>query len=342
MKTIKNIVLLVSVGLLFLSCNKDELVIELVDPKPVFADKLTFEKIKDIPENQFEDQMPGLLANTSNNSLYLGCRDKFKLLTETIYKLNINNLTLTTKSITVRDFATKRIHIYNDKLFVLGGEKYNKYDLNLNDEIVGTYYGSSVADKSFSRFGSCISNDNVYIIGGFLGGNENDNKKIWKHNLTINTVEQVANMPTNRSGGSSEILNNKIYTFFGYEQITNINNTNPEIKLLSNLLIYDIKANDFQKIGLPTGVKISFTAKYKNYIFVAGNKTDGNFSSVVNGSFFGYFNTTTNLMTEIPITVSDSNYSFPYLCEIEIMNDKIYALVKNTTNSFSIQVANLK
>ena len=347
MKTIKNIVILALIGLLLLllSCNKDQEVIELVDPKPVFADKLTFQKIKDIPENHFEDQMPGFLANTSNNSLYLSCRDKFKLTTETVYKLNVNDLKLTTKNTIARDFATKRMHIFNNKLFVFGGEKFNKYDLNLNEEIVGTYYGSFVTYKSFSRFGSCILNENAYIIGGFLGGestsDSNYDKKIWKHNLNTNTFVQVASMPKNRYGGSSEIVNNKIYSFFGYEQIQD-GNTNGTIQVQNDLLIFDINTNSFQTIALTKNVKISFTAKFENYIFMAGNKIDSNSSSLVNGSFFGYFNTTTNTMTEIPVTVSDNGYAFPYFCEIEIMNGKIYALVKNTSSSFSIQVANIK
>ncbi len=74
---------------------------------------------------------------------------------------------------------------------------------------------------------------------------------------------------------------------------------------------------------------------------MAGNKTAGSTSTVINGSFFGYFDIRTNTMTEIPVTVSNNNLDFPYICEIEIMNDKIYALVKNSSNSFSIQVANL-
>ncbi|MFV8357727.1 hypothetical protein ACNQGB_16265 [Flavobacterium sp. XS1P32] len=344
MKTIKNIIVLVFVGLLFLSCNKNEEVIELVETKSVFAGKLAFEKIKDIPENQFEDQMPGFKTNTSNNSLYLSCRDKFKPITETVYKLNVIDLNLTTGNFIVSDFATKRIHIYNDKLFVFGGEKFNKYDLNLNEEIVGTHYGSFVTNKSFSRFGSCILNENAYIVGGFLGGETtsdiNYDKKIWKHNLNLNTFVLVANMPKNRYGGSSEIVNNKIYSFFGYEQIQD-GNTNGTIQMHNDLIIYDISTNSFQTIELTKNVRISFTAKYENYIFVAGNKTAGAASTLINGSFFGYYNTTTNTMTEIPVTVSDNSYSFPYFCEIEIMNGKIYALVKNSFNSFSIQVANL-
>lgn len=190
----------------------------------------------------------------------------------------------------------------------------------------------------------CILNENAYIVGGFLGGETtsdiNYDKKIWKHNLNLNTFVPVANMPKNRYGGSSEIVNNKIYSFFGYEQIQD-GNTNGTIQMHNDLIIYDISTNSFQTIELTKNVRISFTAKYENYIFVAGNKTAGAASTLINGSFFGYYNTTTNTMTEIPVTVSDNSYSFPYFCEIEIMNGKIYALVKNSFNSFSIQVANL-
>ena len=56
----------------------------------------------------------------------------------------------------------------------------------------------------------------------------------------------------------------------------------------------------------------------------------------------GYFDTKTNKMTEIKTIIEGNNYDFPFICEIEIMNDKIYALVRNSENTFSIQVADLK
>jgi hypothetical protein len=340
MKTIKNIVVLVFVGLLFLSCNKNEEAIELVETKSVFAGRLAFEKIKDIPENQFEDQMPGFLANPSDNSLYISCRNKNLTYLETTYKLNLNDLKLISKNATITDFVTKRNYIYNNQLYVFGAEKYTIYDLDLNTTTPSTPY---LPNNLFSRFGFIAQNENVYIIGGFLGGSTQDptyNKKIYNLNLNTNKFLEFATMPKNRNGSSAEIVDNKIYSFFGYENIKS-NTTSPSIQMLDDLQIYDINSNSFQTINLAKNVKVSFTAKYKNYIFVAGNKTAGSTFTVINGSFFGYFDTKTNVMTEIPITVENNNLNFPYICEIEVMNNKIYALVKNSFNSFSIQVANL-
>jgi hypothetical protein len=47
-------------------------------------------------------------------------------------------------------------------------------------------------------------------------------------------------------------------------------------------------------------------------------------------------------MIEIPTTVSNNTFSFSFISEIEIMNNKIYALVRDSNNNFSIQVANLQ
>lgn len=182
-------------------------------------------------------------------------------------------------------------------------------------------------------------------MGGGLGGEDpndpNFDKKLWKYSLQTSLFTLQANMPKNRNGSSAEIVNNKIYSFFGYEN-TKSGTTAPTIQLLNDVQIYDLNSNSFQAKDLAKNVKVSFTAKYENYIFVAGNKIDESLSSAVNGSFFGYFDTKTNIMTEISITVENNNLDFPYICEIEIMNNKIYALVKNSSSAFSIQVANLK
>lgn len=119
-------------------------------------------------------------------------------------------------------------------------------------------------------------------------------------------------------------------------------NSSPAIKLLNNIQVYDLSTKSFQNIPFNCQVKVSFTAKYNHYIFVAGNSTAGSFESPVSGAFMGCFDTKTNKMTEIKTIIEGNSYDFPFICEIEIMNDKIYALVRNSENSFSIQVANLK
>lgn len=341
----RNLLFLTTVFLMITSCSKEDTTLNDNNTNPTFANGLSFEKLKDLGDNLFEDQMGGFLANPSNNSLYVSCRDKFTIQThtQTIYKLDLNNLNLLTKTTILSDFVTKRNHIYKDTLYVFSGSGYTKFDLDLNKNISWNKYNP---DKIFSRFGSAILNENVYIVGGFFGFEDADepnyDKKIWKNNLNTNLLEFEAYMPKNRNGGSSEILNNKIYTFFGYEKIDDPNTTSPAIQLLNDIQIYDINTKNFESISLPSQVKASFTAKYKNYIFVAGNKTDGNFSSPVNGGFFGYFDTRTNTMTEIPITVSNNTFSYAYISEIEIMNNKIYAIVRDANNNFSIQVANLQ
>ncbi len=332
-------IICVVITLTLFSCDKEST--EAIVDNPAFLTSLSFKSIIEIENNNFEDQMPGFLANPSDNSLYISCRNKNLTYLETTYKLNLNDLKLFSKNATITDFVTKRNYIYNNQLYVFGAEKYTIYDLDLNTTTPSTPY---LPNNSFSRFGFTAQNENVYIIGGFLGGSTQDptyDKKIYKLNLNTNNFLEFATMPKNRNGSSAEIVDNKIYSFFGYENIKS-STTSPSIQMLDDLQIYDINSNSFQTINLAKNVKVSFTAKYKNYIFVAGNKTAGSTSTVINGSFFGYFDIRTNTMTEIPITVSNNNLDFPHICEIEIMNDKIYALVKNSSNSFSIQVANLK
>lgn len=339
----RTFLLLTALVLCITSCSKDEENIIQENTNPAFMNGLSFVKIKDLGDNLIEEQMVGFVGDSITNNLYVSCRDKFIEHTEKIYKFNVNTLELITKNNTLSDFVTKRNHIYNNKLYVFGGSGFTSHDLDLNQSQSQVIYSNS---RIFSRFGSAISYDDVYIIGGFLGGEDSTlpgyDKKIWKHNITTNSMTLQAQMPKNRNGGSSEIINQKIYTFFGYENINDPSTTTPNIQLLNDIQIYNITNNSFQTISLPAQVKVSFTAKYNNHIFVAGNKSAGNFNSSIDGSFFGYFNTETNTMTEIPVTVSDNTFSYAYISEIEIMNGKIYAIVKDSQNNFSIQVANLQ
>jgi hypothetical protein len=323
----------------FFSCQNDSEV-ETETNEPPFASGLTFQNLIDIPPtNYYVDQMVGFLANESNNSLYISSRSQNLLQSETIRKLNLNNLNLTTKNTTSADFATKRNHIYNNKLYVFGGDYYNRYDLDLNEDLIGTSYSEQ---RSFTRQGTCIQDNNLYIIGGFLGGIviPNYDKKILKLNLASDAIEEVATMQKNRWGASAELVNNKIYTFFGSEVLS----LPEEGYILHNdIQIYDLTTNTFQNIAIENNIYRSFTAKYHNYIFVAGtkvmNSSEGNVTPI--DSYFGYFDTTTNTLHEIEIFTENNTYSFPYICEIEIMNNKIYALMRNSENNYSVQVANL-
>lgn len=333
-----NFIIIGMLHLSLISCNKDKEPAEFISDKSVFENGLAFQKIIDLPSNYYEDQSVGFLANSSNNSLYISFRNANLQSTETTYKLDVNSLFLKTKNVTISDFVTKRNYISNNKLYVFGSSKNTTYDLELNSNQTPVTHETQ---KVFSRFGFAVQNENAYIIGGFLGINNEDNKKIWIYNLNTSLFTVQATMDKNRKGGSSEIVNKKLYTFFGYQDL--LNTTSSTFQPLNDILIYNFKNNDFITIPLITNVKVSFTAKFDTLIFVAGNKqTETGIDSSVNGSFFGYFDTTTNTMTEIPITVTNNSYSFPYICEIEIMNNKIYALVKNSTNTFSVQVANLK
>ncbi|MEX0595785.1 MAG: hypothetical protein WD512_04725, partial [Candidatus Paceibacterota bacterium] len=252
------------------------------------------------------------------------------------YKLNLNTLNLTTKNTTIMDFTTKKNHIYNNKLYVFGGTFYNQYDLDLNEELIGTAYN---INNYFSRAGTCIDDHNVYIVGGSLAVPLNDDvKKIYRLNLNTNAIAEVATMSKNRWFASAEIINNKIYSFFGVEVLYPPEERNI---LHNNIQIYDLTTNSFELINIENNIYYSFTAKYDNYIFVAGIKVLNPNEGDLTGSYFGYFDTTTNSLHEIEISTENNTYDFPYFCEIEIMNNKIYALMKDAENNYSIQVANL-
>ena len=316
MKTIKILFVLVSMALFF-SCNKDKETTELLTSTPPFASGLSFQKIKDLPNNYYDHQAVGFLANQANSSLYISCRDINFLQSETIHKYNTIDQSLITKNTPIKDFATKRNYIYNNQLYVFGSQKVSIYDLNLNSSLNTIPYPDN---SSYSRFGFAAQNNNIYFVGGFLGGSAMSpdyDKKLVNYDIVTNVFATAAFMPINRNGGSSEFVNNKLYTFFGYEWMFDpafLNN----IRFLNDALIFDISTSSFQALPLASNIKYSYTAKYNNYIFVAGNKYADSLSSTVVGSFFGYFNTDTNIMIEIPITVQENNFAFPYICEIEI------------------------
>ena len=328
-----------SIAILLFSCSNEE-------PKTSESKDLSlnFKTVIELEENFFENSMGGMIADPTNKVLYISCREKNSLLSqpEKVYKLNLGNSEIKNIIKDGPDFITKRPIIYNNNLYVYGGQKTNKYDLNLTEISTSVYQNINNPNLVFSRFGLTNNNNVSYIIGGRISGSEvNLGKEIFTHNLVTNTVEELALMPEPRYGSSSETLNNKLYIFNGYETLTQQNSTSPETKLLNSILIYDLSTKTFEKLDAHKNVSYSFSAKYEDKIFVCGNTSQGTFNSQINGGYFGIFDPTTKKLTDIPITIENNSYSFPYICEIEVIGDKIYALVKNSNSKYSIQVANI-
>lgn len=109
-------IIVVATGLILFSCDNEST--DSIAEKPALIKSLSFKNIIEIESNNFEDQMSGFLANPSENSLYISCRNKSLMNTETTYKITLNDLKLISKNVSVMDFVTKRNHIYNNQLCV--------------------------------------------------------------------------------------------------------------------------------------------------------------------------------------------------------------------------------
>ncbi|MGB3606835.1 hypothetical protein [Psychroserpens sp.] len=272
----------------------------------------------------------GFLGSYLHNSLFIAHRNDIDSQTpnaEIIRKLDLINNSWSSTEFLISDFTTKRLHIIDNELISIGGSFINFYDLNaFSDPITSENYTTN-AYPAFSRFGSFQVNNNLYLVGGDFVAENSD--RIYKFNDTFNTVEITATMPSNKTWAQSEVVDNKAYVFSGQQLL---NDSTPET--LS--YIYDIDTNDFTPFDLPYSLFTSYTAKYENLIFVAGDiRTDTNNDGILDQSqpALGVYNTEDNTYTDIQTNLGPVN-GIPYtIFEMTILNDTLYIIYGNNLDS---------
>ena len=297
---------------------------------------LSFSKAFTYASNGVAGYAPGMIGSNSTNSVYIvtresGMRGTADVRPERVTRFDFNNNTLTDQLFFETDFVSKQLHIIDNKLKVVGGQKINTYDLDLLSAPTTEPYGGQI---NLSRHGSAVKDDEIYIVGGSLasqgnqGGNDIGNE-IYKWDDLNSSLNLIATMPEARSGARAEIIQNKLYIFGGTNEFTgeSANNT---------IYIYDIETGVISTELLPTGLHFTYTGKQENLIFIGGQRIsytddadgdgnpDGYLTKIDNEPYMGVYNTLNNKFTELA-----TNLSSPELETIHsmaVINGKVYVL----------------
>ncbi len=285
----------------------------------MFTEAFTFQS------NGIAGFAPGMVGSYSDNSMFLATRERAftdgTINPERIIKFNLNDNTSTERLYFSSDFVSKQLHIINNQLKVIGGQRINTYDLALANEPTSSQdYQSLLGISSLgglSRFGSAVQNDNIYIIGGDLSNTYSNT--IFEFDVASESLTEIATIPEPRFGARTEIVNNKLYIFGGNTEFFT-----PPAK--NTIYVFDIESGDIATETLPTALDITYTGKYENLIYVTGQviEYDENSGQIGNEPFVGVYDTHTGVFTEL-----ETNLSSPELETIHSMavfNSKLFVI----------------
>lgn len=213
---------------------------------------------------------PGMIGSLSDNSMFLVTREdamaQNDISPERIIKFNINSGTTEENLFFNSDFVSKQLHIVNNQLVVIGGQYVNTYPLDFSTDPISTTHGLAI-----TRFGMAISDDDAYIVGGDLDmdGDQNiEAEKIYKWNLDNQSLSYVTDLPEDRFGARSAIVNNKLYVFGGQTTFAPIE---PDPR--DTIFIYDLVNGSINTEQMSPASEFTYVDKYENLIYVGGYQT---------------------------------------------------------------------
>lgn len=231
-------------------------------------------------------------------------------------------------------FLTKKLNIIDNELIVYGGEHINKYPLNPNGN------PNSVIEHglSLTRFGFSVQDDLGFVVGGDIITPE-DLSKVMSYNFLTNEIQEIATLPTARYYSSTEIVNDKLYIFWGRERTRNV--------IYNERYIVDINNGVITSFNLPETPLFSYASKYEHLIYIGYlTETVANSGNVIKiNTDFIIYNTIDTTIT--PITDNlDNTDDFFAIKALTILKDRIYVLygdlsIENTDRNISIYSAPL-
>ena len=343
MKKLKFLLLIFSSTILFYNCdpNNEDLISEPVsDPQedPVLVSNLSFNEIYAFEDNLLGGPHIGMTYSSSDNNLFISCRENEPSGTTTeeeVFKLNLDSYQLMRKNTSPGGSITKQLTIINDTLVSIGGTEFKFYDTNFE------YGGNQSYGNNFtlSKFGIATHNNDTYILGGYrVDGPSRENKIIRKlrGNITGNLFEAFINTPETMIGASGAVVNEKLHVFGGalYE----------DWEATNKIYIYPLNnPQRYEEFSMTVKADVTFVHKYGEMIIVAGYK--GLYSGDKT-SFVGVFNTTTNTFEEIETNL-DSEGGTKAIHQMILRENKIIVLFGHKAGSglpqsrWSILSANL-
>ena len=320
--TIYLLLLLSFVLISFSNCesNAEPETPEIPEEPQVIKSNFIFEEVYTFEAGLFGGPHIGMIGSTSDNSLFISCRENnpnSNTTEEETIKLNLDTNQVTRKNSSPGGYITKQLRIVEDQLISIGGTQLKTFDLDLANASANTNYSTNYG-FSLSKFGIAADNENTYVIGGYrIDTATRENKKIYKLNINSSELfEEVIDTPETMLGASGAVLNGKIYVFGGvvYE---NIEATN-------KIYIYplDNPAN-YEELSMSVKADVTFVHKYGEIIFIAGYK--GLYGGGEKTSFIAKFDINTNTFEEIEQNI-DSEGGVKAIHQMIIKDDKMYIL----------------
>ena len=340
------LLLSISAIVLFSNCESntediipDPIIENPIEETPTLISNLSFEETYAFEANLLGGPHIGMTNSTSENSLFISCRENEPssgTTEEEVFKLDLDTNQLIRKSTSPGGFITKQLKIINDQLVSIGGTELKIYDLNLQNEPSSIEYQNNF---TLSKYGVASDDTNTYIIGGYrVDTPTRENKKI--HKLNINSVElfeEIIDTPETMVGASGNVSNDKLYVFGGaiFENLTEGTN---------KIYIYPLdNSQNYEELSMSVTADVTFVQKYGDIILIAGYK--GLYVGEKT-SFVGKFDTTTNIFEEIETNL-DSEGGTKAIHQMIVKDYKIFilhgrsAIGQGTQSEWSILSADL-
>lgn len=286
------IILLASIAITSCTSNQEN--------KQVNFNNLSFSDIYTFQVDTLEMDM---ISDATQNSIYITYSSNNGL-NENILKLN--TLTLNPLEIIHPDDSESReIEIVNNVIYSISANDIIKLDLSLNILSPNSDLGNNAVYHRLIGY-----NNTIQLPRGL--------NNILEYDVNIN--DYIFNyFPQSKYKMDGEIINDVMYAFGGGDvTVTPIQATN-EIE------IYDYLTDTWNTESLPFNVSESFTDKYNNYIFVAGNKLD-DFSN----GFIGLYDTDLHTYTTITTSIDFSTKS---IRGVTILGNDIYIAYMDFPNT---------
>jgi len=340
------LLLSISAIVLFSNCESntediipDPIIENPIEETPTLISNLSFEETYAFEANLLGGPHIGMTNSTSENSLFISCRENEPssgTTEEEVFKLDLDTNQLIRKSTSPGGFITKQLKIINDQLVSIGGTELKIYDLNLQNEPSSIEYQNNF---TLSKYGVASDDTNTYIIGGYrVDTPTRENKKIHKLNINSGEVfEEIIDTPETMVGASGTVSNDKLYVFGGaiFENLTEGTN---------KIYIYPLdNSQNYEELSMSVTADVTFVQKYGDIILIAGYK--GLYVGEKT-SFVGKFDTTTNIFEEIETNL-DSEGGTKAIHQMIVKDYKIFilhgrsAIGQGTQSEWSILSADL-
>ncbi|MFD2563710.1 kelch repeat-containing protein [Aquimarina rubra] len=238
---------------------------------------------------------------------------------EEIGKYNVSTNTFESTSFCAgNNFSTKEPEIINGKLIVASSDANNVYDIDLSSDPKLVRH-----DKTLTRHGTASLQDDVYVIGSRLNPLDDGepSNKLYTFNTITEDFTVFGELPIAKSRADVEIVDDKLYIFGGTEEFQSTVATN-------DILIYDFDTTTWETKSMTKAVDDTFTAKYKNLIFVGGNifiyDTNGGLQR--KEPFIGVFNTLDSSFNEVAFDFDSPLYADGQFRQLTVLNNKLYVI----------------